>query len=77
MHGRIVKVMIATGDRVEKGRALVVLEGMKMEHWICAAQPGTVTELRACVGAQCAAGERLLVIDSSPRTDGAATGLPP
>ena len=45
MPGRIVKVLIAEGDNVEKGQPVLVLEAMKMQNEIKATQSGTVTEL--------------------------------
>ncbi|MDV5386379.1 acetyl/propionyl/methylcrotonyl-CoA carboxylase subunit alpha [Pseudomonas juntendi] len=45
MNGRIVRVLVAPGQRVEAGTALVVLEAMKMEHSIRAPHDGTVNAL--------------------------------
>jgi len=50
MQGTIVKVMIAVGDTVETGQALLVLEAMKMENHINAEKSGTVKELRVATG---------------------------
>ena len=32
MNGRVVAVNVKTGEKIEAGKALVVLEAMKMEH---------------------------------------------
>jgi len=45
MNGSIVRVMVAPGQVVEAGTALVVLEAMKMEHSIRAPHAGTVKAL--------------------------------
>ncbi|HDS1737493.1 acetyl/propionyl/methylcrotonyl-CoA carboxylase subunit alpha [Pseudomonas sp. BP8] len=42
MNGSIVRVLVAPGQVVEAGTALVVLEAMKMEHSIRAPEAGTV-----------------------------------
>ena len=39
------RVLVAPGQRVEAGTALVVLEAMKMEHSIRAPHDGTVNAL--------------------------------
>ncbi len=51
MQGTIVKVAVAEGDTVEAGQAIVVLEAMKMEQPLTAHKAGTVTGLKAEVGA--------------------------
>ena len=45
MPGRVRKVCAAAGDRVERGRVLIVLEAMRMEHAIRAPQDGTLKRL--------------------------------
>ncbi len=47
MPGRVVKVLVAEGDPVEPGQALLVLEAMKMEHTLRAPHAGRVTSLKA------------------------------
>jgi acetyl/propionyl-CoA carboxylase alpha subunit len=48
--GLIKTVLIAEGDQVEAGQALLVLEAMKMENEIHAPRPGIVTQLNVSVG---------------------------
>src|SRR5207237_9354894 len=50
MQGTIVKVLVAQGDAVEPGQALLVLEAMKMENHINAEGGGTVKEARVAAG---------------------------
>src|SRR5215468_4600688 len=45
LPGRIVRVAVKPGDRVEKGATLLVIEAMKMENEYRAASAGTVTEV--------------------------------
>ena len=64
MPGKIVAVMVAAGDRVERGTPLVVLEAMKMEHTIAAPATGVIVSLPFSVGAIVAEGEELLVLQA-------------
>ncbi len=57
MQGTIVKVAVAEGDTVAEGDLVVVLEAMKMEQPLKAHKAGTVTGLKAEVGATVANGE--------------------
>ena len=56
MQGTIVKVAVAEGDQVGEGDVVVVLEAMKMEQPVKAHRAGTVTGLRAEVGASVSSG---------------------
>jgi len=62
MHGALLEVCVAPGDRVGKGARLAVLEAMKMHHVIVAPLAGTVAEVHATPGTQIAAGAVILVI---------------
>ena len=62
MPGNVVATYVSTGDRVEYGQLLLILEGMKMEHRITAPVAGTVTELKVQQGDQVANGELLVVL---------------
>jgi 3-methylcrotonyl-CoA carboxylase alpha subunit len=42
MSGKIVKVLVASGDAVIKGDPLVIMEAMKMEHVVRAGQDGII-----------------------------------
>ncbi|MEO8842475.1 MAG: biotin/lipoyl-containing protein [Kofleriaceae bacterium] len=52
MPGKVVKVLVTEGQEVTAGAALVVLEAMKMEHTVRAAEAGFVRELHVAVGDQ-------------------------
>ena len=61
MPGKVVKVLVTEGQEVAAGAALVVLEAMKMEHTVRAADAGTVQALHVAVGDQVDA-DRLLAV---------------
>ena len=63
MPGMVVNVAIATGDKVEKGQALMVLEAMKMESTLYAEKSGKVGEIYVHAGSQIETGELLALID--------------
>lgn len=50
MPGRVVRVLVAEGDEVAKGDALVVVEAMKMENEIKSPRDGTVTRIAVNAG---------------------------
>jgi len=63
MQGTIVKVLVAAGDTVEVGQAVLVLEAMKMENHINAETAGTVKEIRVAAGDTVGPGDVLAVIE--------------
>jgi acetyl-CoA/propionyl-CoA carboxylase biotin carboxyl carrier protein len=63
MQGTIVKTLVAVGDAVELGQAVVVLEAMKMENQVAAEKAGTVSEVRVNAGDTVGAGDVLVVIE--------------
>ena len=48
--GTVLRVAVATGDRVAAGAVLVVLESMKMEHVVEAATPGVIDTVLVAQG---------------------------
>jgi len=69
MHGLLLDVMVAPGDRVAKGQVLAVLEAMKMHYEIVAEIDGTVADVSAVTGSQVAADD--LLIDIIPLQEAA------
>jgi acetyl-CoA/propionyl-CoA carboxylase biotin carboxyl carrier protein len=63
MQGTIVKVLVAAGDTVETGQAVLVLEAMKMENHINAETSGTVREVRVTEGDTVGTGDILVVVE--------------
>jgi len=51
LPGRIVKVAVRPGDKVEKGATLLVIEAMKMENEFKSGAAGTVAEVRVAPAA--------------------------
>ena len=66
MPGRIVKVLVKTGDTVAARQGLVVVEAMKMENELRAARAGTVTEVRVTEGMSVEANSILVIVDFHP-----------
>jgi 3-methylcrotonyl-CoA carboxylase alpha subunit len=62
MPGKIVAVQVSAGQTVEKGKPMVVLEAMKMEHALSAPFDGVVAELNAKVGDQVSDGALLVKV---------------
>ena len=48
--GKVVKVLVAVGDNVAPGSAVIVLEAMKMENELVSANGGTVTAVHKQAG---------------------------
>ena len=63
MPGKIVKLLVKPGDRVEPRQGLVVVEAMKMENELRARAAGTVKEVRAIEGTTVEAGAILVVLE--------------
>jgi propionyl-CoA carboxylase alpha chain len=64
MPGKVIKVLVALGETVSEGQALVVLEAMKMEHSLRAPHAGIVRDIRAGEGEQVAADQVLVVVEA-------------
>ncbi len=62
MPGRVVKVLVEPGTKVEKGAPLLVVESMKMETEIAAGIEGTVEEVRVAPGDNVNPGDTLVRI---------------
>jgi len=62
MPGKVVRVLVATGDAVEAGQGILVVEAMKMQNEMKAGRAGRVLTLTAREGATVAAGESLATI---------------
>jgi biotin carboxyl carrier protein len=62
MPGKVVRVLVASGDEVAIGQGIAVVEAMKMQNEMKAARAGRVLTLPAREGATVAAGEVLATI---------------
>jgi 3-methylcrotonyl-CoA carboxylase alpha subunit len=63
MPGRVVSVHVRSGQAVEAGDRLCVLEAMKMEHALRAARAGVVAEVLVREGDQVEAGAPLVRLE--------------
>ncbi|MBT9557033.1 MAG: ATP-grasp domain-containing protein, partial [Myxococcales bacterium] len=59
----VMDIAVAVGDEVRAGQRLGVLEAMKMEMPLVAAEAGIVREVKVNAGAQVAAGQALVLMD--------------
>jgi acetyl/propionyl-CoA carboxylase alpha subunit len=71
MPGRVTRVEVETGDGVEAGQVLLVMEAMKMEHTLRAPHAGTIVEVDCVPGDQVDSGAVLVVVE--PEDGGAST----
>jgi biotin carboxyl carrier protein len=62
MPGVVIKTLVSEGDRVEKGQAVVVMESMKMQMELRAAQAGQVERIAVQPHAQVDKGALLIKI---------------
>jgi acetyl-CoA carboxylase carboxyltransferase component len=70
--GTVVQVLVKAGDLVTSGRAVVVLESMKMEHEVLSSATGRVHQIAIEPGDTVAAGDQLLVIEEGEVEDAPA-----
>lgn len=62
MPSVVVRILVTEGERVKKGRGLVVVTAMKMETTLGAPRDGVVRRICTAVGARVAPGEILVEI---------------
>jgi len=62
MPGKVVRVLVMQGDKIEAGRGLLVVEAMKMQNEIRSPKTGTVERLLVAEGQAVNAGEVLAVV---------------
>ncbi len=64
MPGKILRVLVKPGDKVEAGMPLLVMEAMKMENEIKAIVAGTVKKVSIEAGQNVETGAELIVLDT-------------
>ncbi|HEX4986935.1 MAG TPA: acetyl/propionyl/methylcrotonyl-CoA carboxylase subunit alpha [Burkholderiales bacterium] len=64
LPGSVIDVLVASGDRVKKGQAMMIIEAMKMEHTINAPRAGTIGRIYFAKGEQVAEGAQLLELEA-------------
>jgi len=62
MPGRVSRVEVVEGDRVEVGDVLVVIEAMKMEHRLTAPEAGTVEAVKVQPGMTVKGGDVVVIL---------------
>jgi 3-methylcrotonyl-CoA carboxylase alpha subunit len=62
MHGRVLQLFVAAGERVTAGQRLAVIEAMKMEHTLVAPFAGVVQQVAVTAGAQVVEGGEIMLI---------------
>jgi len=62
MPGKVVRVLVKTGDAVHARQSLVVVEAMKMENELKAGRDGIIADIHAREGASVDAGALLVII---------------
>lgn len=63
MPGKIVRVLVSAGAKVEAGAGIIVVEAMKMQNEMKAPKAGVVVSINAQAGATVNAGDVLAVIE--------------
>ena len=64
MPGSVIEVLVKEGEAVEPGRALMIIEAMKMEHTIVAPMAGRVARVRFAPGEQVKEGDQLIAFEA-------------
>ena len=64
MVGSVVKVYVATGDAVQVGDTVVLIESMKMEIPILSEHSGTVRSVNVAAGDVVQEGDALVTLDA-------------
>jgi biotin carboxyl carrier protein len=63
MPGKIVRVLVAEGDEVQRDQGIVVIEAMKMQNEMKSPKAGRIASLPAKDGTTVAAGDVLAVVE--------------
>jgi len=63
MPGRVIRVLVESGQEIGAGQGLIVVEAMKMQNEMKSPRAGRVVEVRAAAGATVSAGDVLVVIE--------------
>jgi len=63
MPGKIIRVLVRTGEEVVAGNGILIVEAMKMQNELKAPKGGTVVAIHAEAGATVNAGDVLAVIE--------------
>jgi 3-methylcrotonyl-CoA carboxylase alpha subunit len=64
MPGRVSRLFVRAGKRVRRGEPLLVIEAMKMEHWVTAPADGVIESVRFEAGDVVEEGAELVVLSA-------------
>lgn len=67
MPGKIISIIVAPGERVRAGQALLVLEAMKMKNTLKSPLDGTIAEITVALGQNVRAGSVLVRFTNNSR----------
>ncbi len=62
MPGKVIRILVQAGDRVEAGQGLLVVEAMKMQNEIRSPKSGIMERLHVKEGQPVNAGEVLCIV---------------
>lgn len=62
MPGKIIRVLLKPGDRVETGQGVVVVEAMKMQNEVRSPKSGTIDRISVAEGQAVSAGDVLAIV---------------
>jgi biotin carboxyl carrier protein len=63
MPGKVIAVLVAEGETVEKGQGLVIVEAMKMENEVRSPINGEVKDIKVLPGETVEGGAVLLIVE--------------
>ena len=63
MPGKVVRLLVAVGDAVERGQGVIVVEAMKMQNEIKSPKAGRIEKILVREGQPVNAGEVLLIVE--------------
>ncbi len=63
MPGKILKVNVQVGQAISKGDVIVILEAMKMENEIVAAEDGTIASINVTANQMVEAGDLVATLN--------------
>jgi 3-methylcrotonyl-CoA carboxylase alpha subunit len=63
MHGKVLALLVAVGERVARGQRVAVIEAMKMEHTLTAPSDGVVADIAVHKDGQVVEGAKIMLIE--------------
>jgi biotin carboxyl carrier protein len=63
MPGKVVRILKAVGDAVQKGDGVIVVEAMKMQNEMRSPKDGTISDIKVVEGETVSSGDVLVVIE--------------